>query len=141
MRLKTRAVSVMLLTSGLLLAGFAQAGALETNLAGYFRKGNDAEIRVTGFGNQGFNFRLSAGNITPGEGCANGPANCLSLWGWATRTDQPNEFLYANENGQCVFYVRNEPQSIVIHGLKGNCGTTELNRHALKAVDGVYQPR
>lgn len=139
--LKKRTVLGLLLSSSLLLAGVAQAGSLETNLAGYFRKGNEAEMSVTGFGNQGFNFRLSAGNITPGEGCANGPANCLSLWGWATRTDQPNEFLYANENGQCVFYVRNEPQSIVIHGLKGLCGTTAQNRRALKAVDGVYQPR
>jgi hypothetical protein len=141
MRLNIRGVWSGLSASILLLASTAQAGSLETNLGGQFQKGRDAEMRVTGFGNQGFNFRLSAGNITPGEGCANGPANCLSLWGWATRTDQPNEFLYANENGQCAFYVRNEPQSIVIHGLKGDCGTTEQNRRALKAVDGVYQPR
>ncbi len=136
-----KSVVLGVLVSASLLSGFSQAGSLETNLAGRFQKGHESEMAVTGFGNQGFNFRLSAGNITPGEGCANGPANCLSLWGWATRTDQPNEFLYANENGQCVFYVRNEPQAIVVHGLKGNCGTTEQNRHALKAVEGVYTPR
>ena len=139
--LNYRKVTGLIMASGLLWVGVAQAGSLETNLRGYFQKGSHAEIAVTGFGNQGFNFRLSAGNVTPGEGCANGPANCLSLWGWATRTEQPNEFLYANENGRCVFYVRNEAEGIVVHGLKGNCGTTEQNQRALSAVEGVYKPR
>lgn len=116
------------------------AGALETNLSGWFLKGDRAEISVTGLNNSGFNFRLSAGNITPEQGCANGPGDCLTLWGWATRTEQANEFLYANENGQCVFYIRNEPKALVVHGLKGNCGTNEQNRKALKAIDGVYGP-
>jgi hypothetical protein len=62
------------------------------------------------------------------------------LWGWATRTDDPNQFLYANENGQCVFYIRNEPESIVLYGLRGDCGTDDVNRHALKSVDGSYKP-
>lgn len=123
------------------LASTAFAGSLETNLSGWFGKGDRAEIAVTGLNDGGFNFRLSAGNITPGEGCMNGPGDCLTLWGWATRTEKADEFLYANENGQCVFYFRNEPQAVVIHGLKGTCGTTEQNRNALKSVDGVYTPR
>ena len=93
------------------LASTAFAGSLETNLSGWFGKGDRAEIAVTGLNNGGFNFRLSAGNITPGEGCMNGPGDCLTLWGWATRTEKADEFLYANENGQCVFYFRNEPQA------------------------------
>lgn len=136
-----RTVAGLLVSIGLLATGSALAGTLETNLSGWFAKGTHAEISVTGLNNSGFNFRLSAGNITPGEGCANGPANCLSLWGWATRTDVADEFLYANEDGQCVFYMRNEPAAIVIHGLKGTCGTTEENRNALRSIDGVYMPR
>lgn len=123
------------------LSATAFAGALETNLSGWFLKGERSEIAVTGLGNSGFNFRLSSGNITPGEGCMNGPEDCLTLWGWATRTENADEFLYANQNGQCVLYFRNEPQAVVIHGLKGTCGTTEQNRNALKSVDGVYTPR
>lgn len=124
----------------LIASGTAVAGALETNLSGLFLKGEHAQVKVTGFGNAGFNFRLAVGNITPGQGCVNGPADCLTLWGWATRTDEPNQFLYANENGQCTFYIRNEPESIVIHGLRGDCGTDDMNRRALKSVDGVYKP-
>ena len=82
------------------MSGSAIAGALETNLSGLFLKGETAQIEVTGLGSAGLNFRLSAGNITPGQGCVNGPADCLTLWGWATRTEDPNQFLYANENGQ-----------------------------------------
>lgn len=118
----------------------ATAGALETNLSGLFLKGEHAQIKISGFGNAGFNFRLAAGNITPGEGCMSGRADCLALWGWATRTDDPNQFLYANENGQCVFYIRNEPEAIVIHGLRGDCGADDINRRALKSIDGVYKP-
>lgn len=132
---------ISLLIAGALLSGAALAGSLETNLSGLFLKGNHAELRMTGLSNSGVNFKLAAGNIVPGDGCANGPAGCVSLWGWATRTDKPEEFLYANENGQCVFYIRNEPQTLVIHGLKGGCGTNEENRAALKAVEGVYTPR
>lgn len=130
-----------LVTVSLAVSATAFAGALETNLSGWFLKGERSEIVVTGLNSGGFNFRLSTGNITPGQGCVNGPGDCLTLWGWATRTENADEFLYANENGQCVFYVRNEPQALVIHGLKGTCGTTEQNRKALKAVDGVYTPR
>lgn len=122
------------------VAGLANAGVLETNLSGLFLKGENAQIQVTGFSNAGFNFKLAAGNITPGEGCMNGRADCMTLWGWATRTDDPNQFLYANENGQCVFYIRNEAESIVLHGLRGDCGTDDMNRHALKSVDGTYKP-
>lgn len=126
---------------GLCAATTAFAGSLETNLSGWFLKGDRSEIAVTGLNNGGFNFRLSAGNITPEQGCANGPGDCLTLWGWATRTAQPDEFFYANENGQCAFYFRNEPQAVVIHGLQGACGTTEQNHNALRSVDGVYTPR
>ena len=124
----------------LLASAVATAGALETNLAGAFYKGEHAQIKVTGLNSAGCNCRLAAGNITPGQGCVNGRADCLSLWGWATRTDDPNQFLYANENGQCAFYIRNEPESIVIHGLRGDCGADDMNRRALKLVDGVYRP-
>ena len=119
----------------------AFAGALETNLSGWFLKDEGSEITVTGLNSGGFNFKLSSGNITPGLGCANGPGNCLTLWGWATRTAQADEFLYANQNGECAFYFRNEEKAVVIHGLKGTCGTDEHNRNALKSVDGVYTPR
>ena len=122
------------------MSGSAIAGALETNLSGLFLKGETAQIEVTGLGSAGLNFRLSAGNITPGQGCVNGPADCLTLWGWATRTDDPNQFLYANENGQCAFYIRNEAENIVIHGLRGDCGADDMNRRVLKLVDGVYRP-
>lgn len=125
---------------GLMVSGSVMAGALETNLSGLFLKGEHAQIKISGFGNAGFNFRLATGNITPELGCANGPADCLSLWGWATRTEDPNQFLYANENGQCTFYIRNEPESIVVHGLRGTCGTNEMNRRALQSVDGTYKP-
>ena len=131
---------VGLTAMSLIASGMATAGALETNLSGMFLKGEHAQIKISGFGNAGFNFRLAAGNITPGEGCMSGRADCLTLWGWATRTDDPNQFLYANENGQCVFYIRNEPESIVIYGLRGDCGTDDMNRRALKSVDGVYKP-
>ena len=116
------------------------AGALETNLSGLFLKGETAQIEVTGLGSSGLNFRLSAGNITPGQGCVNGPADCLTLWGWATRTEDPNQFLYANENGQCTFYIRNESERIVVRGLRGECGTEDMNRRALKSVNGAYTP-
>ena len=139
--IKASNVARRLVALSFCVSATAFAGSLETNLSGWFLKGDHAEIAVTGLNNGGFNFRLSAGNITPGEGCMNGPADCLTLWGWATRTEQPNEFLYANENGQCVLYFRNEPQAVVIHGLKGACGTNEQNRNALKSVDGVYSPR
>lgn len=122
------------------LSSVTCAGSLETNLSGWFMKGEHAEISVTGLGNSGFNFRLSAGNITPEQGCANGPAGCMTLWGWATPTDTPGEYLYANENGQCVFYIVNEPRAIVVRGLKGSCGTNELSRGALKWVEGTYGP-
>lgn len=135
-----RALMVGTTAITMMSSGLAHAGALETNLAGLFLKGEHAQIQVTGFGNAGFNFKLAAGNITPGEGCMNGRGDCLTLWGWATRTDDPNQFLYANENGQCTFYIRNELDSIVLHGLRGDCGTDEMNRHALKSVDGTYKP-
>ena len=135
-----RGLIVGMASMGIAAAGLASAGALETNLSGLFLKGEHAQILITGLGNAGLNFKLAAGNITPGLGCANGPADCLSLWGWATRTDDPNQFLYANENGQCTFYIRNEPESIVVHGLRGDCGTDDMNRRALKSVDGVYKP-
>lgn len=122
------------------MSGSAIAGALETNLSGLFLKGETAQIEVTGLGSAGLNFRLSAGNITPGQGCVNGPADCLTLWGWATRTEDPNQFLYANENGQCTFYIRNEPDRIVLRGLRGECGTEDMNRRALKSVNGAYTP-
>lgn len=125
---------------GLLVSGMAGAGVLETNLSGQFRKGNNAQIEITGFGNAGFNFRLAAGNITPGQGCVNGPEDCMTLWGWATRTSDPNVFLYANENGQCAFTFRNEASALKVQGLRGLCGTTTLDRGALKAIEGVYQP-
>lgn len=132
--------SLGLLLLSLLSATQVLAGTVETNLSGRFRKGDNAEIYVTGLGSGGFNFRLSAGNITPGEGCVNGPADCLSLWGWATRTAAPDEFLYANENGQCTFYLKNEENALVIHGLQGSCGTEAQNRAALQAIDGAYTP-
>lgn len=122
------------------VSGPAAAGALETNLSGLFLKGETAQIEVTGLGSGGLNFRLSAGNVTPGQGCVNGPADCLTLWGWATRTDDPNQFLYANENGQCTFYILNESDRIVVRGLRGECGTEDMNRRALKSVDGAYKP-
>lgn len=130
-----------LMTLGIGISSTAVAGALETNLSGWFLKGERSEIVVTGLNNSGFNFRLSSGNITPGQGCANGPGDCLTLWGWATRTAEADEFLYANENGQCVFYIRNDLGAAVIHGLKGTCGTNEQNQQALKFIDGVYTPR
>ena len=140
MRVFKRALVMVSVAAGLLASGVASAGALETNLSGRFLKGEHAQISITGLGNAGFNFKLAAGNITPGEGCMNGRADCLTLWGWATRTDEPNQFLYANENGQCTFYIRNEPESIVVQGLRGDCGTDDMNRRALKSVDGVYRP-
>lgn len=134
-------MSITVVTAlGLLASGVASAGAIETNLSGLFLKGEHAQIRFTGLSNAGVNFRLASGNITPGEGCMNGPADCLTLWGWATRSENPNQFLYANENGQCVFMIRNDPEAIVIHGLRGDCGTDEMNRRALKSVEGTYQP-
>lgn len=126
--------------AGVAVSGLVNAGTLETNLSGLFLKGEHAQMRVTGFGNAGFNFKLAAGNITPGEGCMSGRADCVTLWGWATRTDEPNQFLYANENGQCAFYIRNEAAAIVVHGLRGDCGTDEMNRRALQSVNGVYRP-
>lgn len=134
-------VARALVALNLMVSASAFAGALETNLSGWFLKGERSEIAVTGLNGGGFNFRLSSGNITPEQGCANGPGDCMTLWGWATRTDQADEFLYANENGECVFYFRNEPNALVIHGLKGTCGTDQQNRNALKSVDGVYTPR
>lgn len=133
--------SAAIIVMSVFACGVAKAGALETNLSGLFVKGEHAQMSVTGFRNAGFNFRLSVGNITPGLGCANGPADCFTLWGWATRTNDPNEFLYANENGQCTFMIRNEPESIVVYGLRGDCNTDEMNRRALKSVDGAYKPR
>lgn len=124
----------------LVVSGGVLAGVLETNLSGWFMKGERAEIAVTGLGNTGFNFRLSAGNITPEQGCVNGPADCMTLWGWATTTDTPGEYLYANENGQCAFYILNEAKTIVVNRLRGTCGTHEMNRGALKWVEGVYGP-
>lgn len=134
-------VARALVALNLMVSASAFAGALETNLSGWFLKGERSEIAVTGLNGGGFNFRLSSGNITPEQGCANGPGDCMTLWGWATRTAQADEFLYANENGECVFYFRNEPNALVIHGLKGTCGTDQQNRNALKSVDGVYTPR
>lgn len=130
-----------LLVLGLSVSTLAYAGTLETNLSGWFLKGERAEIVVTGLNSGGFNFKLSSGNITPGQGCANGPGNCLTLWGWATSTENVDEFLYANQNGECAFYIRNEPQALVIHRLEGTCGTDAQNRNALKSVEGVYTPR
>lgn len=136
---KLRVIAGMAL-AGALVSGVAGAGVLETNLSGQFSKGRNAQIEITGFGNAGFNFRLSAGNITPGQRCVNGPEDCMTLWGWATRTNDPNVFLYANENGQCVFTFRNEKESLKVSGLKGHCGTTSIDRGALKSVEGVYRP-
>lgn len=136
---KLRVIAGMAL-AGALVSGVADAGVLETNLSGQFSKGRNAQIEITGFGNAGFNFRLSAGNITPGQGCVNGPEDCMTLWGWATRTSEPNVFLYANENGQCVFTFRNEARFLKVQGLRGQCGTANLDRGALKAIEGVYQP-
>ena len=133
-------MGIVVAALGWMASGVAQAGALETNLSGLFLKGEHAQVQVSGFGNAGFNFRLAAGNITPGLGCDNGPADCLTLWGWATRTNDQNQFLYANENGQCTFYIRNEAEGIVLHGLRGDCGTTEANRPALQSIDGLYKP-
>jgi hypothetical protein len=134
-------MAIALVALNLMVSVSAFAGALETNLSGWFLKGERSEIAVTGLSSGGFNFKLSSGNITPSQGCANGPGDCMTLWGWATRTEQADEFLYANENGECAFYFRNEPNSVVIHGLKGPCGTDEQNRNALKSVNGVYTPR
>lgn len=136
----TRILAVSTMAIGMAVSGLASAGALETNLSGVFYKGEHAQINVTGFGNAGFNFKLAAGNITPGQGCVNGRADCLSVWGWATRSDDPNQFLYANENGQCAFYIRNEADAIVVHGLRGDCGTDDMNHRALKSVNGIYKP-
>lgn len=138
---KKKHVTSVLVALGLGMSAAAFAGALETNLSGWFLKGARSEITVTGLNNGGFNFKLSSGNITLEQGCVNGPGDCLTLWGWATRTEQADEFLYANENGECVFYFRNEPNAVVIHGLRGSCGTDEQNRNALKSVNGVYSPR
>ncbi|MFM8798431.1 MAG: hypothetical protein ACKODT_05680 [Fluviibacter sp.] len=138
---KKMPIARTLVALSLSVSATAFAGALETNLSGWFLKGERSEIAVTGLNSGGFNFRLSSGNITPGQGCANGPGDCMTLWGWATRTEIADEFLYANENGECAFYFRNEPKAIVIHGLKGTCGTDAQNRNALKSVDGAYSPR
>lgn len=134
-----RYISVLAVTMGCwVISASATAGALETNLSGWFVKGDRAEIAVTGLRSSGFNFRLSAGNITPEQGCVNGPAGCLTLWGWATPTATPGEYLYANENGQCAFTIQNEAKAIVVRGLSGTCGANEMNHNALRWIEGVY---